>query len=255
MQFTFKALALAVALFAIMLALQELGRRLGRRRATRDAEGARAGAGVVDGAVFALLGLLIAFTFSGAASRFEDRRKLIVDEANAIGTAYLRVDLLPAAAQGGLRDDFRRYVDARLAAYRALPDMDKVNAELARANALQRDIWSKAVAATAGTSAAVLVLPALNQMIDITTTRTMAAQMHPPAVIYALLIGLALLGAVLAGDAMSQAKRRDWVHIATFAFAIAAAVWVILDLEYPRLGFIRVDAFDAVLVEVRAGMK
>jgi hypothetical protein len=109
--------------------------------------------------------------------------------------------------------------------------MDKVNAELARANALQRDIWSKAVAASAGTPAAVLVLPALNQMIDITTTRTMAARMHPPAVIYVLLIGLALLGAVLAGDAMSGAKRRDWVHMATFAFAIAAAVWVILDLE------------------------
>ena len=255
MTFTVQAALLAVGIFAAMLALQELGRRLGLRRAPREAEAARAGAGVVDGAVFALLGLLIAFTFSGAASRFEDRRKLVVEEANAIGTAYLRVDVLPAAVQPEMREAFRRYLDARLATYRALPDMDAVKRNHARATALQQEIWSKAVAASAGTQASVLVLPALNQMIDITTTRTMAAQMHPPTVIYVLLVGLALLGALLAGDATAQAKQRDWVHMATFAFAIAGAVWVILDLEYPRLGFIRVDAFDAVLVELRESMK
>jgi hypothetical protein len=254
-QFTFNALLLAAGLFAAMLAFQELGRQLGVRRALHDPEGARAGAGVVDGAIFALLGLLIAFTFSGAASRFDERRKLIVEEANAIGTAYLRIDLLPATVQGEMRDRFRRYLDARLAAYRAVPDMDKVNAELARATALQQDIWSKAVATTAGTPAAVIVLPALNQMIDITTTRTMAARAHPPAIIFVMLCGLALLGALLAGNATASAKRRDWIHMATFAIALAGAVYVILDLEFPRLGFIRVDAFDAVLVELRESMK
>ena len=255
MQFTFKALLLAAGLFAAMVVCQEVGRRLGLRRVQHDPEGARAGAGVVEGAIFALLGLLIAFTFSGAASRFDERRKLIVEEANAIGTAYLRIDLLPAAAQGELRDHFRRYLDARLAAYRAVPDMDKVNAELARANALQQEIWSKAVAATAGTQASVLVLPALNQMIDITTTRTMAARTHPPAVIFVLLCGLALLSALLAGDAMATGRRRDWIHMATFAIAVAGAVYVILDMEFPRVGFIRVDDFDAVLVDLRASMK
>ena len=180
MTFTIKALLLAVGLFAALLILQELGRRFALRRAARDPEGARAGAGVVDGAIFALLGLLIAFTFSGAASRFDERRKLIVEEANAIGTAYLRIDLLPAAAQGEMRESFRRYLDARLAAYRALPDLEAANADLARATRLQQEIWTKAVASSAGTPTAVLVLPALNQMIDITTTRTMAAQTHPP---------------------------------------------------------------------------
>jgi len=254
-QFTFKALLLAAGLLAAMVVCQEVGRRLGLRRAQHDPGGARAGAGVVEGAIFALLGLLIAFTFSGAASRFDERRKLIVEEANAIGTAYLRIDLLPAAAQGDMRENFRRYLDARLAAYRAVPDMDKVNAELARANALQQEIWSKAVAATAGTQASVLVLPALNQMIDITTTRTMAARTHPPAVIFVLLCGLALLSALLAGDAMATGRRRDWIHMATFAIAVAGAVYVILDMEFPRVGFIRVDDFDAVLVELRASMK
>src|SRR5512143_443438 len=97
----------AGGLFVGMILLLELGRRLGRRRQGKHEEGARAGLGAVEGAVFALLGLLIAFTFSGAASRFDARRELIVREANAIGTAWLRLSLLPADAQPGLRVLFR----------------------------------------------------------------------------------------------------------------------------------------------------
>ena len=118
-----------------MILLLELGRRLGRRRQGRDEEGARAGLGAVEGAVFTLLGLLIAFTFSGAASRFDMRRQLIGQEANAIGTAWLRLDLLPAQAQPELRDLFRRYLDLRLAAYRKMPDVEAALAELSQAKA------------------------------------------------------------------------------------------------------------------------
>src|SRR5512147_455234 len=107
----------AAGLFVGMILLLEFGRRLGRRREGKDEEGARAGLGAVEGAVFALLGLLIAFTFSGAASRFDARRELIVEEANAIGTAYLRLDILPAGAQPALREKFRQYVETRLEVY------------------------------------------------------------------------------------------------------------------------------------------
>ncbi len=92
------SLSIALALFAGMLLLLDIGRRIGARRRAQDAGGAGAGTGAVEGAVFALLGLLVAFTFSGAASRFDARRALVVEEANAIGTAYLRLDLLPASA-------------------------------------------------------------------------------------------------------------------------------------------------------------
>ena len=83
-----------MALFLGMLVL-EVGWRIGARRLAEDPNGADAGVGAVEGAVFALLGLLIAFTFSEAASRFDTRRQLIVEETNDIGTAYLRLDLLP----------------------------------------------------------------------------------------------------------------------------------------------------------------
>ena len=250
---------LAVALFLGMLMLAEVGRRIGMRRLAQDPEGAEAGVGVVDGAVFALLGLLMAFTFSGAASRFDTRRQLIVEETNDIGTAYLRIDLLPVDAQPKLREKFRQYVDARLGVYRKMPDIAAANEELARTNKLQGEIWRQAVAASAAQGASpaapMLLLTALNAMIDITTTRTMAMQMHPPTVIFVMLFGLALASSLLVGYGMAASKQRNWLHTLGLAFAMAAAVYVILDIEYPRAGFIRVDAFDRALVELREGMK
>ena len=100
-----------------------------------------------------------------------------------------------------------------------------------------------------------LLLPALNAMIDITTTRTMATQMHPPMVIFALLFGLALASSLLVGYGMAGSKARHWLHMLGLAFAMSVSVYVILDIEYPRLGLIRVDAFDQALVELRESMK
>ena len=92
-------LIFAGGLFLAMLVLLETGRRVGIRHLAEDGGGARQGLGIVEGAVFSLLGLLFAFTFSGASTRFEGRRYLIVEEANNIGTAWLRIDVLPAPAQ------------------------------------------------------------------------------------------------------------------------------------------------------------
>jgi hypothetical protein len=259
LSYTLIMILITLALFVGMLLLLEIGKRVGARRLARDPEGAQLGTSAIDGAVYALLGLLIAFTFSGAASRFDERRHLIVQEGNDIGTAYLRLDLLPSTAQPALRDLFRRYVDSRLEVYRKLPDVEAAKAELARSAKLQGEIWSTAVAAGriegAQPQATMLLLSALNQMIDITSTRAMATQMHPPVVIYALLFVLAMAGALFAGYGMAGSKSRSWIHMIGFAAVVAAAVNVIMDLEYPRLGLIRVDAFDQVLVDVREGMR
>ena len=259
MSYALSAFLIALGLFLGLLLLLEIGRRIGTQRRAQDPEGAAAGTGPIDGAIFALLGLLLAFTFAGAAARFDTRRALIVEETNAIGTAYLRLDVLPASAQPPMRDLFRRYVDARLETYRKLPDMQAAMAELNRANQLQGEIWSQAVAAGrmegAPPTATMLLLPALNQMIDITTTRTMASKTHPPVVIFIMLFGVALASALLAGYEMAGGKSRNWLHMVGFAAVLAVAVYVILDIEFPRLGFIRVDAFDQVLVELRQSMK
>jgi hypothetical protein len=175
MDYALVASLFTLGLFLGMLLLLEIGRRIGVHRMRRDPEGARVGVGAVEGAVFGLLGLLIAFTFSGASSRFDTRRQLIVEETNAIGTAYLRLDLLPAGAQPALRESFRRYVDTRLEIYRKLPDVAAAKEELAKANTLQEEIWRQAVAACraqgAQPAATMLPLPALNAMIDVPSFR------------------------------------------------------------------------------------
>jgi hypothetical protein len=251
------AILTALGLCGGALLLLETGRRIGLRRMANDPEGARAGMGAVEGAVFGLMGLLIAFTFSGAAARFDTRRQMVTEEANDIGTAWLRLDLLPAASQPALRESFRRYLDSRLEVYQKMPDLAAAKAALGRSAVLQGEIWTQAVAACreGPPPAAMLLLPALNQMIDITTTRTMATKMHPPLIIFAMLVALTLIGALLAGYGMAAARNRSWVHMLGFALVMAAGVYIILDLEYPRMGLIRIHDADQVLIELRQSMK
>jgi hypothetical protein len=255
--YTVLLLGVAFALFLGMLVLQEVGRRLGRRRAAGP-EGARAGAGVIEAAVFALLGLLLAFQFARAGGRLDARRQLAVQEANAIGTAYLRLDLLPADEQPPLRDLFRRYVEARLRLLEVLPDLGAAEAELAAAQQLQGKIWTRAVAACRkqpGPAPTMLLLPALNDMIDVTTSRSVAGRTHAPLLLVALLFGVALLSAVLAGYTMSAASVQPLLHMVLFAAVTALTVYVILDLEYPRVGFIRIGAAHDALRQLRQALQ
>ena len=250
---------LAVFMFFSILACLAIGRWIGQFIIIRHGSVAKPNIGSLEGAVFALMGLLIAFTFSGALTRFDARRVQAVDEANAIGTAYLPLDLLPAAAQPKLRETFRSYADARIATYRKLPDIAAAQQELARSQALQSEIWTQSIAATRmpdnRPGADLLLLPALNAMFDITTVRVAATQIHPPTIVYGMLIALAFAAALLAGYQSAGEKDRDWVHQIGFAAIVAFTVYVILDIEYPRLGWVRIDGIDQVLVNVRAGMK
>lgn len=255
---TFGPLLFAGGMFLGMLLFQEIGRRIGIRRMASRPEEIGVGAGAMQAGVFALLGLLIAFTFSGAASRFDDRRKLVAQEANAIGTAYLRLDLLAPDARSALRQRFAQYLDARLAVYQKLPDIESARQEWDKGTALQNEIWAQAIIACRAQNdppSCMLLVPALNEMIDITTTRVTAMMTHPPTIIFVLLFGLALGSSLVAGYEMSGSTRRSWIHMITFAAMTAVTVYIILDLEYPRAGLIRVDAADQVLLELRESMK
>jgi hypothetical protein len=249
----------ALLLFVGMLILLETGRRLGIRRRPIESEGQRSSLGTVEGAVFALFGLLMAFTFSGAATRFNEKRMLIAEEVNTVETAYLRLHLLPPESKLSLQELFRRYVDSRLEIYGMLPNLQAAEMEMAKSKKLQEEIWTQAVAATrlpnSHPDAGKLLLPALNNMIDIATTRTMALQSHPPRIIYALLFCLGLICSVLAGYRMSSGQQRSWLHIFSLTVFTIIVVYVTLDVEYPRAGLIRLEAADQLLVDVRESMK
>jgi hypothetical protein len=241
---------------AIVLSI-EIGYRIGLRFSTEIPESARNVSAAIVGSVFGLMGLLIAFTFYGAGSRFDNRRSLMVEEANIIGTAYLRLDLLPADAQPRLREYFRKYLRSRIATYQKVPDFQATRLEIARSQAIQADLWKEVVESTKTSSPATqsLVLTSLNQLIDITTTQTVALTTHPPVPIYAMLGLACLVSSALAGYTLSYSKTRDWMQILTFALVLGVAIYVIFDYEYPRVGVIRVDPVDQVLVELLEKMK
>lgn len=257
--FALTTLLLAVGLFVGMMAFAYIGELIGRAWLRRHQDGLARGIGAAEAAVFGVLGLIIAFTFSGAAQRFYDRRQLITEEANAIGTAYLRIDLLPERDRPVVRDLFRRYVGVRAIVYRNVRDAATTKARLKEGSRLQQEIWKEAIAACCrpGThpQAPMLLLPALNAMFDITTTREMATKNHPPPAIFLLLGGLSLVSALLLGYSVAQNTEKVLLHTVLFSAVLALAFLVILDLEYPRRGFIRVDAADQALLDLSQSMR
>ena len=257
--------AVAIAFFVSSLALMNLGRQLGMRYLVREGALTVTGLNAVEGAVFALLGLVLAFAISGALQRFDERKQLILQEANAISTAYDRLDLLESPAGLELKSALKAYLRARIALYRegisfSLWQGAEVASDehLARLSKLKTAIWEKAVTACAPGDkkpVCILILPSLGSMFDIARLRDGANERHPPHAVYVMLFGLGLGGSLLAGFGMAATKNRSWVHSVIFAAALAVALFLVTDLEYPRLGIIRVDSFghflDALYEQMR----
>jgi hypothetical protein len=247
------AAVISICLFFGMVLCLELGFRIGRNVAKR-VENAHEGTATIQAAVFALLGLLLGFTFANGISHLDQRRVLIIQESNAIGTAYLRLDLLPASRQPEMRQLFRQYLDARLAVYEKLPDLGAASDEIQRAATIQQEIWSRAIAGSGDDptqNVARLLLPALNDMIDVTTSRTIALHTHVPPLIFGLSISVALLSGLMAGYDMARRKSRSWFHGLLYAMVISITIFTVIDLDYPRFGLIRLTAADNALTQLR----
>jgi hypothetical protein len=256
----FSALLILIALihFVAYVALQAIGRVVGARLRRRDDEVSSRGL-AVEGSLFALLGLLVAFTFAGGQDRLDARRRLIVDEAAAMGTAYARIDLVSSDRQEVLRELLRQYVDARIAYYRTIvSDRTVAKVQHARAEELQQRLWAEVTSALAAPprvlGAAVIVAPAFNQMFDVTIARDVALRTHLPLPVFLLLEVLALTCAFFAGLDMGRNGNFGWMHVLTFALALAVTAYVIADLEFPRVGLSQLAGADQALVHVRAGM-
>ncbi len=236
----------ALLLLPAMLVLLTLGRRL------RDREGRVADSSSIEGAVFALFGLLLAFTFSGAIARYDTHRQLLLEENNDIGTAYLRLDLLPTERQPELRQLFREYTTSRLHLFDAVSQ--EVTPQTTR---LQHEIWRRSIAAAgapgANPEATKLLAPALNAMFDIAATRQNAFSMHPPPIVFVLLFAFSCGAAFLAGYGMASSGR-TWLYRIALAVAVTATVYATLEIEYPRRGLIRVGDADKMLIDLHNSM-
>ena len=253
MNILLEPLPCALIMVALVLGGVECGHAIGAHR-IRQGDALEKGFGATEGVILAMLGLLVSFTFSGAANRFEARRFMTADETSSVRASWQRIEMLDAADQPRVRDLFRAYVDARVAAYRSASDLAQARAHLVRARDLQPELWSASVAAVrnpaAPAGAPVTVLPALSQMFDVATRTNVALLNHPPLAVFILLYAVSACGALFAGIQSAQNPRRRRLHHLVLAFLLGLAVFVILELEYPRRGIVQIDAADQFLFQL-----
>jgi hypothetical protein len=233
---------------AAFLLTAEAGYRLGKRRPRSVAD---EGEGTAVGGLLALLGLLLAFTFGMAGSRYESRKELLLDEANAIGTAYLRADLVPEPARAEVRDLFRAYVDQRLEAART----GRVLEAIAASERIQGEIWARAVrhADLNPTPPAALFVQAVNEVIDIQGKRlTLGYRNRIPPAILVTLYGLAVLALGVMGFQGGLRGLRRTASTVALVVTLATVVALIVDLDRPGEGLLRVS--QQAMVDLRASM-
>ncbi|HEU4391543.1 MAG TPA: hypothetical protein VFV34_27380 [Blastocatellia bacterium] len=229
-----------VGTVVVLLLCVEIGYRLARYR-REHAEGENeASVGAMVGSTLGLLAFMLAFTFSLAASRFEGRRQVLLDEANAIGTTYLRATMLAEPARSNCRNLLREYVDVRIEG--AQPG--KVEQAIAMSVDLQNRLWSEAVAATEKDRSAVtgLFVQSLNEVIDLHAKRVMLGlRSRVPAVIWMVLYLLAVLAMTAIGyhQGLSRAKRSLAAVALTLAFS--AVLVLVVDLDRPGEGLLKVS--------------
>jgi hypothetical protein len=244
-------LLVALSLIAGLVAAHEIGFWLGSLTRSADETFDRQ-VGLVRTSTAALVAFLIGFAFSGAASRFINRQDIIVREANALSTAYLRADTIAEPQRGELRAALREYTADRVTLL-GREGSPRIEALLAKVNGLHERMWKSAINATQDNAPLMaVVLPPINEVIDLHTTHLAMARRHLPIPIMTVLLGTAAIGVGMIGLGNGRAGRRFSLLDAIYGVVLAAALWMTIDLDYPGIGMIRVS--NLPVVETLAAM-
>lgn len=244
---------LSLIVFGLLVLLNWLGFTYRKREMRASDFTEPTGMNLIENSLLGLTALLLAFTFGMAASKFDTRRQIIVEEANHIGTAVLRCDLYPDSVRNLLRADFKQYVEARISTYEAAMDEQKMKAAMDSTAFYSGRIW-KRVAEQAQNPANLVrsnqMVPALNNMIDIVTTRDAARKAMVPRLILLVLILFSMLSAFLSGYG-NKSKRRNKVMVGSFAVMTTISLFLIAELDRPDQGFINTDISEETIKDLR----
>jgi len=247
------ATVLAFLLFTFMLLSILYGRKLGLKRFNSGRHFDASSTKTIISAMFGLLAFLLAFTFGMSGNRYDTRRGHIVDEANAIGTAILRADLYGDSDRTEFRNDFKKYLEARIEYFEAGKDIPRVLASIDVAGESGKRLWSRAtkMAHVSGYSTQTMqMIPALNDMFDISTTRQMGELERVPDSIVIMLFVVSLASGFYLGYTSPESKI-DWLVAVGFCLLTAVVVYITLDLDRPRRGFINLTASHDAMVQLR----
>src|SRR5215831_10129133 len=244
-------LLVAVGLIVGVIAAHEIGFWLGSLKRKTDERFDRQIA-LVRTSTAALVAFLVGFAFSGAASRFTNRLDLIVREANALGTAYLRADTIAEPQRGELKAALKEYTAERVTLL-SREGREQIEPLLAKVSGLHERMWQLAIKVTQDDAPLMaIVLPPINEVIDLHTTHLAMARRHLPIPIMTILMGTAAISIGMIGFGNGRVGRRFSVLDAIYGAVLAAALWMTIDLDYPGIGMIRVS--NIPVVETLAAM-
>jgi hypothetical protein len=230
---------LPLTIFIALLSV-EVGYRLARYRRQRSDEEQGAPVGGMVGATLGLFAFMLAFTFGFAGSRFEDKRQVLLSEANAIGDTYRCAAMLPEPIRTETRTQLREYVEVRLEAVQPA----KLAQSMSRSEELHQLLWSQAVAATEKDRSAVTVLfvKSLNDVIDLHSKRVMAAlRSRVPAAIWIVLYLLTILSMAAVGYHEGLSSKRRSLAVVMLVLGFSAVLFLIVDLDRPGQGLLQVS--------------
>jgi hypothetical protein len=234
-------IGVAFFLFAlIMLAVYEAGFRIGRWHQERTPGEQEGPAGMLVGSILALLAFLLAVTMGMAADRYDARRAIVLNEANAIGTTYLRAGYLPEPASSRSRELLREYVPLRI----VVTAQTDPSAILARSQQIQNELWKIAEDVARTTTQGDLVsvyIESLNEVIDIHEERITARNARVPETVVWLLLGGSALSLAMVGYSAGLTRHRSMLSAVVLILALGAVLVIVIDLDRPREGFIQVS--------------
>ena len=221
------------------------------RKVSRDSEESNS---IVITGIYTVTGLLLAFSFGMSGSRFDSRKKDIVEEANNIGTAILRSDMYPDSIRSLFREDFRNYLEARILFFEAHDDLNMVKKSIAMSDEYADKLWKRATELSKNSQYLVVsnqMIPALNAVFDIANTR-MRGELYklPDQLIYMLLLSL-IIGAFIYGYTSQSKGKVDWFIAICFCLVSIFIIFFILDMDRPRRGLINLDDSHKAITDIR----
>ncbi|HAM50471.1 MAG TPA: hypothetical protein DCP92_07150 [Nitrospiraceae bacterium] len=235
-------LLICLVLVGVLVAASEIGFWVKGRMAKGADSIGKGDIPLIIGAVLTLLALLLGFTYSMSEGRFEERRQLVIDEANAIGTTYLRAKALPEPRSSEIQRLLRQYTALLVEiAGRIEDDPEKIRAMDNREKKLESLLWSHAAALARENPNPVIsaFFVPLNEMIDLRAKKLAALRNRVPFPIYVVLLIVSVIALLMIGSYLGSHRQRALIVTALLALLVASVMWLIMDLDQPVRGAIR----------------
>jgi hypothetical protein len=236
---------IVIILFFLMLTAVWLGYKIGLKKTKLENKNTE-----ISSSLLGLLALILGFTFAMAGSRYENRKNNLIDEANCIGTAFLRADIYPDSLKNEYKKDFKSYLDSRRDYYLLDNNEKKLTASLKQSAIASEKLWNRATFYAKNKDyfiQSTMMMPALNAMFDSASKSNMVLNSKVPETIVYLMLTFSVIISFFIGYNSGLEKKINTKFITGFCFLICIVILITLDLDRPRRGLIKLDTEISIM--------